>query len=224
MAAARCADAACGPRRRAGWPSRSLLLSRASRGRVARRCGRSGAPLAAGIERRARAAEFRGRVDDFCSTRRSAAPSPWSVSGAATAAVVLAAHRGTRSAARPSGWARGASRPTLGAHAERSRRADERRRSGFLLAGYRFDRYRSERRPRRVGEPDAGRASRCRRPRRCGRCWRTSPALADGVFGARDLVNEPPSVATPRFLAEYAQRLAEGVAGAGGRGLGARSA
>src|SRR5262249_59345601 len=44
----------------------------------------------------------------------------------------------------------------------------------------------------------------------------TRPLLHDvssivaGVFGARDLVNEPPSVATPRFLAEYAERLAEG--------------
>ena len=34
--------------------------------------------------------------------------------------------------------------------------------------------------------------------------------LADGVFGVRDLVNEPPSVATPQFLAECAHRLAEG--------------
>src|SRR5262249_19656074 len=36
-------------------------------------------------------------------------------------------------------------------------------------------------------------------------------SIVTGVFGARDLVNEPPSVATPRFIAEYTHRLAEGV-------------
>src|SRR4029450_5491425 len=33
-------------------------------------------------------------------------------------------------------------------------------------------------------------------------------SIAAGVFGTRDLVNEPPSVATPSFIAEYAERLA----------------
>lgn len=80
---------------------------------------------------------------------------------------------------------------------------------GFLLVGYRFDRYRSE--PARtrgeqltiVGErlpPGAGVRTQLADVER----------LVEAVFAARDVVNEPPSIGTPSFLAEHARRLASG--------------
>ena len=107
--------------------------------------------------------------------------------------------------ARPSGS--GARRVVVYVGARRcaTRRAG-RLAEGFLLAGYRFDRYRSERAASAgesltlVGEalpPPAEAAA------LLAGVDQPSPR---GVFGARDLVNEPPSVATPRFIAEHAQR------------------
>lgn len=78
---------------------------------------------------------------------------------------------------------------------------------GFLLAGYRFDRYRSEARPPRtealaIVGPDLP------RPREGTALVDGVRAVVEGVYTARDLVNEPPSVATPRFLADRAAQLA----------------
>jgi leucyl aminopeptidase len=78
---------------------------------------------------------------------------------------------------------------------------------GFLLAGYRFDRYRSERRgPKSEALTLVGEAM--PPPATVRATLRDVTEVAAGVFGARDLVNEPPSVATPRFLAEHAKKLA----------------
>jgi leucyl aminopeptidase len=80
---------------------------------------------------------------------------------------------------------------------------------GFLLAGYRFDRYRSE--PRRSKTDALALVSEKLPPPAAARNLLADVAsLAAGVFGARDLVNEPPSAATPRFLADCAKRLAAG--------------
>ena len=83
---------------------------------------------------------------------------------------------------------------------------------GFLLAGYRFDRYKSERNSRRRVERLV--LSTVAAP---------SPELRDAVaalatvvphvFRVRDLVNEPAAVATPRYLAEEAERLGAAIAG-----------
>src|SRR2546428_833193 len=79
---------------------------------------------------------------------------------------------------------------------------------GFLLAGYRFDRYKSERNDRArvdrlllVGDPIP--------PAAVARATlRTVETVVPHVLRVRDLVNEPPSVATPRYLAAQAEELA----------------
>jgi len=78
---------------------------------------------------------------------------------------------------------------------------------GFLLGGYRFDRYKGERNGAHVTSvalvgptlpPPA-----TVRPLLAG-----AATVVAQVCGARDLVNEPPSVATPTFLADHARKLA----------------
>jgi leucyl aminopeptidase len=74
------------------------------------------------------------------------------------------------------------------------------------LAGYRFDRFLSQRRPDRLVEcelvPPPGEA----------RVWRRAiergEAVAHGVALARDLANTPPNEATPEWIARQATRLA----------------
>jgi leucyl aminopeptidase len=78
---------------------------------------------------------------------------------------------------------------------------------GFLLAGYKFDRYKLERKPSKVaalvlvGEKSPKPAA-----------WKPvldrAAAIAGLVCAARDIVNEPPSIATPSFIAKHAERLA----------------
>src|SRR5262249_32288793 len=80
---------------------------------------------------------------------------------------------------------------------------------GALLASYQFNKYRSDSKPRaevRVmtligpGARDGG----------LKRAVKLASDTVPGVFAARDLVNEPPSVATARFLGEAAKRLCRG--------------
>jgi leucyl aminopeptidase len=78
---------------------------------------------------------------------------------------------------------------------------------GFLLAGYRFDGYRSETRPPRV-EALILASDRLAKPNATRPVLDGVASVSAAVFAARDLVNEPPSVGTPRFLAEHARRLA----------------
>ena len=96
----------------------------------------------------------------------------------------------------------GASREVLAAFGE-----------GFLLAGYRFGRYLSNDDGQRcverlamVGETVAGTAA--LRP-----VVSAVEAVVREVFRARDLVNEPASVKTPRFLGEQATALAVEIPG-----------
>jgi len=83
---------------------------------------------------------------------------------------------------------------------------------GFLLAGYRFDRYRAERSPERLA-----RLTLVGETLPAGAAWRTHVRAAEAVvaqvFAARDAVNEPPSTATPRHLAAHARRLAAAAPG-----------
>ncbi|HEY2986338.1 MAG TPA: leucyl aminopeptidase [Candidatus Binatia bacterium] len=81
---------------------------------------------------------------------------------------------------------------------------------GVLLASYQFNKYRSERKP-----PAALRSLILFRPglsRSSGmaRAVKLALAVAPGVSLARDLVNEPPSVATARFLGAQAKRHCRG--------------
>ncbi len=74
------------------------------------------------------------------------------------------------------------------------------------LAGYRFDRFRSDRKPAKLAEivfvPPAGEGANYRDSVAVGR------ALADGIVVARDLANTPPNEATPAWMATRARALA----------------
>jgi len=78
---------------------------------------------------------------------------------------------------------------------------------GFALAGYRFDRYKRDSGAKRVetltllGETMPA-------PSLVRPLLADIEAVVDCVEAARDVVNEPPSVATPRYLGEHAARLA----------------
>ncbi len=76
----------------------------------------------------------------------------------------------------------------------------------LALAGYRFDSFRSQERPRTLSRvhllPPAGEVGHYRRAAAPGR------AIASGVAVARDLANTPPNEATPGWMAEQARELA----------------
>jgi leucyl aminopeptidase len=165
-----------------------------------------GRAAAAGVERRAREAEFRGRVDDFLLLQTEGGAVALAGLGSGESIVWLRIGARLRREAERLGARRVAA--PLGAHAEH-RDALTNIVLGFLLAGYSFDRYRSERRPRRTESLTLVSES-LPQPATLRHLLEDARTLADGVFGVRDLVNEPPSVATPHFLAEYAHRLAEG--------------
>jgi leucyl aminopeptidase len=79
---------------------------------------------------------------------------------------------------------------------------------GFQLAGYRFTRYSSD--PERAANVErltlVGEG--LPRPAALQPVLAAVEASVPEVFRARDLVNEPPSVATPRFIAEQVERAA----------------
>jgi len=169
------------------------------------------APAAArALERRAKAVDFRGRPEDTL------------VHHADKLSLVLlglgqgelgnerwrrAGARGRREAERQGGgrvlasFDGGATLSALAAFVE-----------GFLLAGYRFDRYRE-------GPKSAGVASltiagdAVPAPKAARELLDGVARVTRQVASARDLVNEPPSVATPRFLAEHARALAKEIPG-----------
>jgi leucyl aminopeptidase len=167
-----------------------------------------GRAAAAGIERRAREAEFRGRADEFLllQTERGAVALAGLGSGPNDVWLRIGA-RLRREAERLG--ARRVAVP-LGGHAE-GREVLANLALGFLLAGYSFDRYRSERHTPRTESLTLVSES-MPQPATLRLVLEDVRTIAGGVFGVRDLVNEPPSVATPRFLAECARRLAEGEA------------
>ena len=81
---------------------------------------------------------------------------------------------------------------------------------GALLASYQFNKYQSEARP-----PPSLRILTLTRPglkrsQGLDRSVRLAEELAPGVFLARDLINEPPSITTARYLAEQAKRHCRG--------------
>jgi leucyl aminopeptidase len=78
---------------------------------------------------------------------------------------------------------------------------------GFLLVGYRFDRYKLERKPSKVAALVLV-GDKAPKPTEWKPVLERAAAVADLVCAARDIVNEPPSVATPSFIAKHAERLA----------------
>ncbi len=82
---------------------------------------------------------------------------------------------------------------------------------GFLLAGYRFDRYRTEKREKLA--PALGEvhflAADTQAVAEAQKGVALARAVGEGVFLARDLVNEPGNVKSPLFLAERARQLAQ---------------
>jgi leucyl aminopeptidase len=182
-----------------------LTLVPVTEGAIAAAVKPLGRALATMLERRARATEFRGRPDEVLTYQgdRGSMALVGLGSDPGSDAWLRAGARGRREAERL-----GARR--VAAYVGPRAVPDEAigcLAQGFALAGYRFDRYRSERRAARVesltivGESMPPAAS-------TRTLLHAATSIARGVFGTRDLVNEPPSVATPTFMAEYAQRLA----------------
>jgi leucyl aminopeptidase len=168
---------------------------------VTRTLGRRGARLA----RRAAAVDFRGRSDEAVvqDVERGAV-----MLAGVGAAPDLDAWRKLGSRARREGERQGARRVAvyLGEAAGRPE-ALTAVAEGFVLVGYRFDRYRLERKPPRVAQltlvGEAAPAPSAWKP-----VLSAVTDVARLVFAARDLVNEPPSIATPAFIAKHAERLA----------------
>jgi leucyl aminopeptidase len=81
---------------------------------------------------------------------------------------------------------------------------------GALLSSYQFHKYRSDGKPQTeirsmtLFRPGLSRSAPLKR------AVDLAAETVPGVFAARDLVNEPPSVATARFIGETAQRLCRG--------------
>lgn len=81
---------------------------------------------------------------------------------------------------------------------------------GVLLASYQFNKYRSESKPSRALRSLTLFRPGLRTSPVMDRSRRLALGLTPGVFLARDLVNEPPSVTTARYLGEQAKRSCRG--------------
>ncbi len=190
-----------------------LLVLPAAEGEIGRALQGLDRALARVLRRRAAAVAFRGRPDDALVHqadgarnraialmglgRGPASGDVWRRLGAR--ARREAERQGARRVAIHLGWPAGDAE-VITAAAE-----------GFLLAGYRFDRYKSERTDRGrvdrlllVGDPIPPAAA-------ARAALRSVETVVPHVLRVRDLVNEPASVATPRYLAAQAEELANGV-------------
>jgi leucyl aminopeptidase len=182
-----------------------LILVPVTEGTVGAAVKPLGRALASILERRARTAEFRGRPEDLLVHQgdRGSVALVGLGSDPGPDAMLRAGARGRREAERL-----GARRVTAYLGRAAPPEVITSLAQGFLLAGYRFDRYRSERRGAGVERLTLVGES-MPPPAITKPLLRGVSTIAAGVFGTRDLVNEPASVATPRFIAEYARRLAE---------------
>jgi leucyl aminopeptidase len=164
-----------------------------------------GLGLAPAIVRRAQAADFRGRPDDVF------------VHNGDRGSVLLV---GTGDEPSLDAWRK------LGARARREAERQGAKRiaaylgddldkpealtavaEGFLLAGYRFDRYKRERKTS-VVERLVLVGEHAPKPEVWKHALESAGHVSRLVCAARDIVNEPPSVATPAFIAKHAERLA----------------
>ena len=166
--------------------------------------------LANALSRRMRDAEFRGRGDDLLVHHDARG----------TVALVGIGNGG----ADPATWRRLGARTRREADRQGLRQAvvslgddvsaDAVRAigEGFLLAGYRFDAYRAERKQKPVPRLTVA-SPKMPSPRDVQPVLDQSGVVAAQVCAARDLVNEPPSVATPSFIAAHAERLGKEIPG-----------
>jgi len=81
---------------------------------------------------------------------------------------------------------------------------------GVLLASYQFNKYRSNQKPTASLKSFTFFKPGLKKDSTTDQAVRLAQEVTPGVFLARDLVNEPPSVTTARFLAEQAQRHCRG--------------
>jgi leucyl aminopeptidase len=173
---------------------------------VVRRLGRA----AGSLGRRVAAVEYRGKSDEMLVHH-------------GPASMVLIG-LGTRPG--PDAWRRAAARGRQEAERQRARRvsaclgdaADDPAivavfAEGFLVAGYRFDRYLSERNGARRVERLALVGDSMPKPAALSPALGAVEITVEELFRARDLVNEPPSVATPRYIADQVTRAAKPVPG-----------
>ncbi len=185
--------------------SSDLLVVPVAEGKLSAVLPKLGRRMFASLSRRLHTLDFRGRADDLFTYHGESSvtvlgigpadgPDPWRRAGA-RARLEAERQRAPRVTAYLGPAA--ASTESIAAFVE-----------GFLLAGYRFARYTSSQDGRRrverltcVGEtvPSPGTI----RP-----ALAMVETLVGEVFRARDLVNEPASVKTPRFLAEQAESVA----------------
>jgi leucyl aminopeptidase len=84
---------------------------------------------------------------------------------------------------------------------------------GFLLAGYRFDRYLTERNDARTVRSLVVVGEGMPRPTEIRPVLAGVETVVTEIFRARDLVNEPASVKTPRFIADQVKGVARQVPG-----------
>jgi leucyl aminopeptidase len=78
---------------------------------------------------------------------------------------------------------------------------------GVVLRSYKFDRYKTKKKP---DEPEEGPQRidiAVADPAAAKRAWRAKESIAEGVMLARDLVNEPPNTLSPEAFADKAKEL-----------------
>ena len=179
-------------------------------GQAAAAVRRLGGGLARALPRRLRTSDFRGRADEML------------VHHAETAAILIGLGAGSTGR---DAWRRAGARARQEAERQRARRVAVYAGGGampetlaafveaFELAGYRFKGYASND-DRRVRVQTLTLVGETLDPRG-DLATRLAPvaAVVPEVFRARDLVNEPPSVATPTFIATRVKELAREVKG-----------
>jgi leucyl aminopeptidase len=177
-------------------------------GHVKAGIGVTGKALAAALTVRVKSADFKGRTDDMLVHHgdKGAVVLVGLGKSPDASAYRRAGARGRREAERLAGRKVGAyiaklDAETLTAFVE-----------GFLLAGYRFDKYKKEPKPARVQSLQIAAETAPAAAVARTTTEQVSTVVAE-VFGARDLVNEPPSVATPTFMATYAEERAAEIPG-----------
>ena len=188
-----------------------LLLLPVAEGALPRGLAGLGRKVATVLGRRLREVDFRGRPDEVFTWQAEQPVTVLGLGSGGTAADAWrrAGARGRQEAERQRVrrvgvflGAAAASPDTIAAFVE-----------GFLLAGYRFGRYLSNDRSRRRVESLVIAGESPPAPAAIRSALSVVEATVGEVFGARDLVNEPASVKTPRFLAEQAERVASEVSG-----------
>ncbi len=188
-----------------------VLLVPVEEGRAAAVTRRLERNAATALARRVRTLQWRGRGDDVLTHQATRAvtllglgPTP-----AGADAWRRAGARGRQEAERQRAKRVTAYVGEAGAAAEALSAFVE----GFVLAGYRFDRYLSERSGQRTVQSLVVLGETMPRGAAGRLIVAAVEAVTSEVFRARDLINEPASVKTPRYIAEQVTQVARGVAG-----------